>query len=169
MGDLSKELLKAGLISDKQFRQTRHQERVTKKTVGHEGLEKKERARSDEHVQRRREQQQQDRDRGRQDQQRLDKKALRARLKDLVVGGAVKTGVNGPRRFYFLTREGKIPYLEVNEETVRKIQMGELAIVQIPDVKLERFVLLPRKNIRDVLDIEPDLVRTHPGRKRPDA
>jgi hypothetical protein len=159
VGDLSEELLKAGLISKKQFKQAKHDERVKKTKVGHEGLEKEERKRRGEQERREASRRDKDRKRVRGEQTAVEEKVTRARLKDVVKNGAVKSGVNGNRRFYFLTRDGKIPFLELNDEAARGLQFGDLAIVQIPDLKLERFVLLPKRTAAQVKEIEPELVR----------
>jgi len=159
VGDLSKELLKAGLISEKQFKQAQHDERVKKTKVGHQGLDEEERKRRVEHERRQASQRDKDRERVRDEQKAVEEKVTRARLKDVVKNGAVKSGVAGNRRFYFIARDGKIPFMEVNEEAARGLQFGDLAIVQIPDLKLERFVLLPRRTASQVKEIEPELVR----------
>ncbi len=157
MGDLSEELFKAGLISKKQLKATEHDKRVKQKNVGHKALDKEEQRKKAEHEKRRAEQQVQDRERNLDEQAALEGKVTRARLKDIIKHGAVKSG-RGNRRFYFVARDGKIPFLEVSDEIARALQYGDLAIVRIPEMKLERFVILPRKTATQVKDIDPDLV-----------
>ena len=144
MGDLSEELFKAGLISKKQMKAAEHEKRVNKKEVGHKALDREEERRKAEHAKRRAEQQARDRERNLKETAAQEGKVTRARLKDIIKNGAVKTG-RGNRKFYFVAQDGKIPYLEVNDEIVRALQYGDMAIIRVPDVKLERFVILPRK------------------------
>jgi len=121
VGDLSKELLKAGLISEKQFRQSQHQERVKKTSVGHEGLEKEAKAKEAEAVRQREEQRRRDRERVREEQRAVDAEVTRARLKDVITHGAVRSAASGNRKYYFVTPGGRIPYLEVNDQAVRAL------------------------------------------------
>lgn len=159
MGDLSEELLKAGLISQKKFKQTQHTERVKHTAVGAKGLEAEEQTRRAAQDRQRDSQRAQDRQRVREQHHVVEEQATRARLKDIVRGGAVKAAAAGNRKYYFETTSGKLPYVEVNDEAARALQHGELAIVQIPDVKLERFVILPARIAVQVKQLEPDLLR----------
>ncbi|MBN2489497.1 MAG: DUF2058 family protein [Planctomycetes bacterium] len=169
MGDLSKELLKAGLISEKQFRQTQHQERVKKTEVGHEGLDREAEAKRAADDRRREEQRRKDQARVREEQAAVQVEVTRARLKDLIRGGAVRAGASGNRKFYFVTPAGRIPYLEVNEEAARALQHGDLAIVRVPDMKLERHVLLPERLAVQVHAVAPELVVLFRGKNAPGA
>ncbi len=157
MGDLSKELLKAGLISEKQARQTTHKERVQNKKMGHQGRQEEESRQKAAHEQRLAKQRETDHNRNKVEQQVVEEKMTRTRLKDLVKNG-VATGTGGNRRFYLIASHGKVPYLEVNEDAIHALQRGRLGIVRIPDQKLERFVLLAREKAEQVKSVQPDLV-----------
>lgn len=157
MGDLTDQLKKAGLISEKQAKQAKHKERVKHKKVGHKGADAEHQKKRKEQDARRDQKREQDRARNQQEEAVKLEKVARNQLKNLVRDGAMQVG--GNRRYYFVTQEGKIPYLEVNDGVIRKLQYGELGIVQMPDQKLERFVVLERAKTLQVREVEPDLVR----------
>ena len=158
MGDLTDQLLKAGLINQKQAKQTKHKQRVKQKTVGHKGLDAEERKKKQDFEKKRDEKRTQDRSRNRKEEEVKLEKVERSQLRNLVRDGAIS--VSGNRRYYFVTRENKVPYLEVSDDIVRKLQHGQLAIIEMPDQKMERFVVLERNKALQVRETEPDLVRT---------
>ena len=157
MGDLSKELLKAGLISEQQARQTKHKERVSNKKMGHQEREDEDRRKKTAHDKRLDQQRDADRNRNKVEHRVVEEKMTRTRLKELVKNGGA-TGTGGNRRFYFVTSSGKVPYLEVNEDAIHSLQRGRLTIVQVPDQKLERFILMVREKAEQVKAVQPDLV-----------
>ena len=47
-----------------------------------------------------------------------------------VRAGRRKGSVEGRRRFYFDSRDGRVPYLELNDEVISEIETGAVAIVE---------------------------------------
>jgi len=162
VGDLTKELLKAGLIDEKQAREAAHQKRVKRKKVGVKGLDAEEQGARRAEEERRDRAAASDRERNRREHDAGATRRTRAELKNLVKDGAVTQGTNGNRRFYFVARDGRCPFLAVNDETVRRLTARDLVIVEVPDLRVEQFVLLPRQKAERVKADAPELIRSMP-------
>jgi uncharacterized protein YaiL (DUF2058 family) len=132
MGDLRDAFKKAGLIDDKTDRRLKHEERVEKKELGREGKEEQ---------RRREEQERQQRD----EQKKADIKAAQQkhdqdrqrneRWKKLLgqVEAEALRGTSGPRRFHYREADGHLPYVQIDDETGRRLEAGELALIRMPD------------------------------------
>ena len=141
MGDLRDAFKKAGLIDEKTDRRLKHEERVQKGELGREGLAQQK--------------QQEDAERQRREEaKRAETKAAQQkhdaaqrqseRWKKLVreLEQQARRGTSGPRRFHYVDAEGYLPYLQIDDETGRRLEAGELAIVRLPET--EEVVLVPR-------------------------
>jgi uncharacterized protein len=129
MSDLRDQLLKAGLVSSKQVRQAKHQERVHRKEVGQDGLQaersQRERAAEEARQEKRRldREREEARRRHREEEERAEALARRIRA------GWIRDATAGGRRFYFVVEEGRITYLDLSDQAVRRLQAGSAAIL----------------------------------------
>lgn len=130
MGDLREQLRKAGLVSAKQVKQAKHQDRVHRKDVGREGLEEEKRRQEEEVRQEREEKRRQDQDleRARAEERRREEESTR--LLRRIQAGWVREATGGGRRFFFEAGEGRITYLDLNDGAVRRLLSGGGAIVE---------------------------------------
>lgn len=155
MGDLRDALKKAGLIDDKADKRLKHEERVQRKELGREGLEAQKKADDDA----RRARDDQKKSDAKSAQQRLDhdrqrserwKKLLTSLESDAILGSS------GPRRFHFRDADGHLPYLQVDDDTGRRLEAGELAIARLPDSNAA--AILPRALALELAHFRPELV-----------
>ncbi len=129
MSDIREQLAKAGLVSNKQVRQAKHQDRVHRKEVGVDGLAE-ERAGAERAFREQQEEKRQ-RDRAREEEHRRQQaarqreEALRARIR----GAWLRDATSGGRRFYFIVAGGRITYLDLSDGAVRRLLGGTAAIV----------------------------------------
>ncbi|MCA9527267.1 MAG: DUF2058 family protein [Myxococcales bacterium] len=132
MSSLKDQLLKLGLVSEKQARQTAHEQRVKKKTQGREGAaaERDQRQRDAETAQQARREADRDRERAR--QARQDQKALVHQINDVVEGGKVDGRINGNRRFYYESRDGRVPLIELSDQAFDDLVAGRAALAESP-------------------------------------
>jgi uncharacterized protein YaiL (DUF2058 family) len=65
----------------------------------------------------------------------------------------------GARRFYFVTRDGRIPFLDVSEDLSSRLANGLAAIVELPGQSHEEYSVIPRGLALRVKSVEPLLVR----------
>ena len=63
---------------------------------------------------------------------------------------------SGPRRFHYHDADDWLPYLQVDDDTGRRLEVGELAIVKHPETK--EAMLLPRAIAIELRKVEPALV-----------
>jgi uncharacterized protein YaiL (DUF2058 family) len=155
MGDLRDAFKKAGLIDDKAEKRLKHEERVQRKELGREGLDEQKR-RDDAERAARDEQKKSD---AKAAQQKLDHERQRSeRWKKLLadVDRECVRGTSGPRRFHYHDADDWLPYLQVDDDTGRRLEAGELAIVKHPETK--EAMLLPRAIAIELRKVEPELV-----------
>jgi hypothetical protein len=142
MADLRDALKRSGLVDDKKAKRAAHEETARKKKLGREGVDEEKKGRRE--AQARREEAQREADRKRAAEQRAQEevRAERARLTQLLTDHALSEGISGPRRFHFVTRDKRIPHLDLSESTARALTNGELAICDVPGTAGETFVLV---------------------------
>ncbi len=156
MGELRDELIKKGLVSDKKAKQLAHKERARKKRLGRDGVGAERRARADELLAQQLESREQDRKREAARRNEAGERETRAAVIQLISDHARRDGVKGPRRFHFVTRSGRIPFIEVSDEVARELEHGQLTVCELPGTSPESFVLLPAKYARRVRETAPE-------------
>lgn len=145
MGDMRDAMKKAGLVSEKDVRQSKHQQRVKRKNLGEEGLTE-ERRRKDEAFGA-------ELARKRAADQRLAKEreserevtTEQAKLTSLLREGNLLAREGGARRFYFECPGGQICFLDVSPNLARQLAQGEAAIVDCEGVLKGDFIAVPGK------------------------
>ncbi len=154
---LKEELLKANLLNKKDLRRIEHEERVDHQKKGREGREEQVRQRQQEIEQKQEEQRQRDQQLAKQqNQERLDK-AKNIRMEDLIKTAQVEE--HGPRKFYFVARDKKIPFLQITENLSDKLEKGMLAIVEYNGPNCVEFAIVQRTCAERLLEIDPEVVR----------
>lgn len=156
MGSLQEELMKARLVDKKQRKKAAHEKRVHKSAVGQEGLEKErlenERQRLAQAEEKRLKDQTLDAER----QKARDAADDENRLPALISGALLKGGTGGPRRFCYVNRRNRVPFLEVNDDVARRLTRGELAIIETEDGKVG---LVPGAAAREIAELDKEIVR----------
>jgi uncharacterized protein YaiL (DUF2058 family) len=155
MGSLQEELMKARLVDKKQRKKAAHEKRVHQSKVGREGLEEEKRER--ERRQRERQQEKKARDRKLEAERRKTREAVSSenRLRSLV-DGAMLQGTGGPRRFCFVNRRNRVPFVEVSDDAAARLVRGELAIVETEDGAVG---LVPARAAREIAELDAETVR----------
>ena len=129
-GDLRDQLLKAGVVSKKQARKAAHEKRTRAKKIGRDAVET-ERATDKERVEAEREANRaQDRERERQREAARTARQTPLKAAQIVESGRLEGRIHGPRRFYFESRDGRVPFLEVSDETAGRLEVGRAALVE---------------------------------------
>jgi len=151
---------KANLISDKDARRLAHESRVERATKGRETLEQEQadRQREIERLQA------QERERVRLQTERLEQdKKQRDELAaiELLLADAKKPGP-GTVKYYFATREGFLPWLELSPREAQELRAGALCVVRVGEVGTHTYRLLPMDSTRRVARLRPDAVVVAP-------
>jgi len=159
MGNLQDELKKASLTGRKQQKKVAHQQRVRRKELGREGLAREEQERERIVQKRREEKRDKDRELELARQEKQGEKQADRQLEEILSQNALRRGIGGPRRFHYIDRNNRIPFLEVNDEVGAKLARGELAIVEVPGPMGSEVYLLPGKSAGRVQALEPEAIR----------
>jgi uncharacterized protein YaiL (DUF2058 family) len=81
-----------------------------------------------------------------------------AEPRDLIRRGLVAT-TPGNKRFHYVDRVGRIPFLELGEDTVRGLSNGALAIVESCGASSEETVVVTAETARQLTQCAPDAIR----------
>ena len=159
MSDLREQLRKAGLVSDKQVRQAKHQERLHRKEVGQSGLaeekaEAERRLRAEREAMRAR-----DREREQQRKAREAEAEQAEALRRRIRAGWIRDATGGSRRFFFEVGEGRITYLDLNEQAVRRLQNGTAAVAETRGAVRGEFCLVDGNAAASLARDHPEVIR----------
>ncbi|MEZ4648414.1 MAG: DUF2058 family protein [Candidatus Eisenbacteria bacterium] len=158
MADMRDALRKAGLISEKQARQSTHQKRLHRKEVGDEGLAEEQRHKDDEF----RQEQEAKRAKDRALEERKAEEAREAVGKVDLVGlirdGIVSGAMPGPKQYFFTLPGGQITFIEVNDNGGRRIASGSAAIVRSRGAVRGDYCVVDTKTAEILTKEAPDLV-----------
>ncbi len=104
----------------------------------------------------------------------LSPEETQTKLLELVRKSSLKENGFGSRRFYFVTRENKIPFLDISDDLTSRLERGMAAIVEVPGQEAEEFTVVPRAVAQRMKTIDPDAVlffnpeqSYEPARRRP--
>ncbi len=159
MSDLRDQLRKAGLVSEKDLRRAKHEERVHASEVGRAGLAAERRAEEERLRAEAEAQRQADRARDEDRKRREREAAARQRVAQLLAGGLIRDATAGNRRFFFVTRSGRISFLDVSDLAARRLSMGSAAIVETGGhLRREHCVLIDRA-AAELAASHPEMIR----------
>jgi uncharacterized protein YaiL (DUF2058 family) len=152
---LRDQLLKAGLISEKQARQAAHTQRVDRKQQGRQGVEAEREQRKQQVEAERQAKREADKAREAARRDRVLDRETENRLRQIVASGRIDK-TRGPRRFYFLTRDDRLPSVEVSDELAARLERGGAAIVESPEGEL---TIVDGDAARRVAELDPAWLR----------
>jgi len=152
-GSLGDQLLKMGLVNEKQAKKARHEQRQENKKRGRQGVEDSRMDRRAALIANQENQRQKDRTRELSRQEKSDKLAEQHRLLQIVRSGVVKGRTGGRRRFYYESRDGRVPYLEVNDEVLEALEAGAMALAEDLD---GRTSIIDRSSAARIAEIDPN-------------
>ncbi len=156
-GTLGDQLLKMGLVDEKQVRQVKQEQRASRKRKGRSGVNADKAARAQAAEARRNESRRNDRERSRAANEATADHESQHRIQQIVGSGRVEGRTGGRRRFYFEARDGRIPLLELNDESIDGLEGGRIAIAEAPD---GRVTLVNRNAAERINEIDTSWIRT---------
>ena len=131
-GDLKSQLLKAGLVDKKQVEAAKREKKKARKQKGRKAIDADEQARRDRHAAEAEKRRQVDRERDLSKQEQAVVQEQVQRLVQIAESGSVEPKSRPNRRWYYVTRDGRIPYLSVDDELQRDLERGSAALVESP-------------------------------------
>ncbi len=130
MGDLRDQLLKAGLVTDKQVKKAASAERRRKKAKGHKTAARERAAREEAQAAKLRERAARDRAAARARASEMSAAELRAQVEQIVKSHAVAGATRGGRRWYYEAPDGRIPHVTLSDEAAEGLERGRYALVR---------------------------------------
>ncbi len=129
MGDLRDQLLKAGLVTDKQVKKAASAERRRKKAKGHKALARERAQREAEAEAKRRQRIERDRAAGKARAAQAATAEQRAQAEQIVRANKVPGATRGGRRWYYERPDGRVPYVTLSDEAAEGLERGRFALV----------------------------------------
>jgi uncharacterized protein YaiL (DUF2058 family) len=159
VSDLREQMLKAGLVSGKQVRQAKHQERVHRKEVGQDGLEAERVAAEQAFLARQEAQRRQDRER-----EEARRRRQAAEERDLALQRRIRTGwmrdaTAGNKRFFFVVDGGRITFLDLSDEAARRLHFGRAAVVDSHGVGRGEYCVVDANSALSLSRDHPEVIR----------
>jgi len=158
MSDLREQLRKAGLASEAQIRQAKHQERLHAAEVGHKGLEAERQA---EDVRLRAEskaRKETDRTREEDRKRREQEEQARERLSRVIRGGWLREATAGSRRFFFAAPSGRISFLDLSDVAVRRLTSGSAAIIETLGLVRGEHCIVGDRAASEIAQLSPEII-----------
>lgn len=159
MADFRDQLKKAGLLSEKQARQAKHQERLHAASVGHSGLEAERRAAEQRELAEAAARKEADRRRAEERRRREIEEAATQRLAQLIRGGWMREATAGARRFFFAAEGGRIHFLDLSDIAARKLATGVAAIVETRGLVRGEYCVVNERAAIEISRLHPEIVR----------
>lgn len=154
---LAAALVKSGHLKETEARDLAREQRKETKALGRDGLEQREAERRAEAEARRAAEAEAGRER---EKQRLAREA-RERARRVVQDNRHAGGEGGSRRWFYVARAGRVPFLEVTDEVSRLLLDGKAGIVEScdPETPAAHVVIVGEKHLTTLLGIDKELVR----------
>lgn len=153
MGDLKEEFLKAGLVDKRAVEMVERKKRAARKRAPNSGRRNRGQsvvATANAGVEHKK---------AVKDHSPPDRPvAGQEETRQLVISGRIES-VSGNRRFYFVDRKGRIPFIELNESAVRGLTNGTFAIVEADDDTAEDYVVVTAATARRLRTLNKVLIR----------
>jgi len=99
---------------------------------------------------------------------------IQSRLQEMIQGSNLKETGFGARRFYYVARDGRMPFLDISDDLTSRLEKGLAAVVEIPGDENGEVTIVPRAIAQQMKSVDPESVRflnpdtSHePPRRRP--
>lgn len=89
----------------------------------------------------------------------LSEEDFRSRLKELILDANLRETGFGARRFFFATREGKIPSIDISDDLAGRLIYGQAAIVEVPGEGKTEYAIVPSAMVGKIKTIDPEMIR----------
>ncbi len=154
MADLKDALLKSGLIDRRTTEDMKRAERAQKKRKGKVSVH-----REQERIRLQRQQEEEElKEEERRRQRDLQGASAGDSLQRIIAAGVVRPSP-GNRRFYFVDREGRIPFLELGDPSIRGLSGGELAIIEARGEGENEYALVTGETAVVLQTMDPAVIR----------
>ncbi len=158
MSSLREQLLKAKLITKEDAQKVERDKRKERKQMGARGLLTEKEKEQQRLEQQRAEQAVRDREREQQRQQTLKQREVAAQVRELILRHAVTQNIRGPRRFYYVNLDRRLPCMMISNQAADRLEQGELAIIELRDGSRLLTSIVPRDIALKLIELAPEAV-----------
>jgi uncharacterized protein YaiL (DUF2058 family) len=159
VADLRDQLLKAGLVSKQAKHAADTDARKQRKQRSREESISEARQKARQFEEQRSRQALENREREARRQTTRLEEARRRQVRSLAGSWAIREARPGPRRWCFVTRDGRIRWFDVSAWVGWQLEVGNLAIVERPGDDDEPHAIVPRTVAERIVALDPDFVR----------
>jgi len=154
--DLRNQLLKAGLVDEKQVRKAKTQKHKARKGNQKKKSERATAPDTSAAAQRKAEQAERSRAKNREQQERAERRARRAQVRELVNANLAPIPTGDEAVDYHFQQGGQIRHLPVTQDSQKRLADGRAAIAGL-DLKAERgFRVIPREVAERIRERDPE-------------
>jgi uncharacterized protein YaiL (DUF2058 family) len=90
----------------------------------------------------------------------IPEEEIRTQTRQLIQGSNLMETGFGARRFYFVARGGRLPFLDISDDLASRLANGMAAVVQLPgEGGVEEYSVIPRGLALRLKAIDPQMVR----------
>lgn len=89
----------------------------------------------------------------------VSEEEIRGQMRQLIAGSNLLETGFGARRFHFITRRGRIPFLDVSDDLSFRLTNGLAAIVELPGEGPEEYSVVPRGLAIRLKAVDAQMVR----------
>jgi uncharacterized protein YaiL (DUF2058 family) len=89
----------------------------------------------------------------------ISEEDFRTRLKELILEANLRETGFGARRFFFATRDGKIPSIDISDDLAGRLIYGQAAIVEVPGEGVREYAIVPSGMVSKIKTVDPEMVR----------
>lgn len=155
---LAAALVKSGHMKEKDARELQREQRKEEKALGRDGVAEREAHKAAEAEARRKAEAEAQRLR----EQERTARAARERATQLTLDNLHPGAEGGQRRWFFVARDGRVPFLELSDDAGRMLYDGKAGIVELLDPatgRVRHVVVAGDKHLVTLSGIDKELVR----------
>lgn len=139
-------------MTAKQAKSAERDSNKKRRQKGARGARRDQQQRQKKHEQARQEQAARDRERSRVKRSAEEEKALALQIGQIVSSNLVEGKTGGRRRWYFVSRQGRVPCMELNDGAAGQLESGAAAIVESPDGRVSLVTAAGARRIDELDD-----------------
>jgi len=157
---LQDQMLKMGLVDATQVRKAQHDKRVGNQAKGRKGVAAQRTQRDAKAAAARHATKRADRAREKAKWTAAETREVQLLVQQIVDSGRLQGRTHGRRRFYFDSRDGRVPYLELSDEMVTDLERGRVGLAETPKGETS---LIEGTSAGRAFDLDPDWLRVWNG------
>lgn len=156
MGNLRNQLLKAKLVKPQEVKKADREAREQRRESLIKGRDQRDVEREQRFQEKLQQQQIEDRIRAQHQRNQSQTEDVTQRINDLLATG--KIVAHGQRRFFFVLKNGLIPFMDLDDSVAKQLERGQAAIIEIPNEPLPSFIVVDQRTAKSMGELAPERI-----------